>query len=296
MELVEGATELVSKEITKQPKKFPFLSLLLEVSGLSIISFFIFLGLARLFSKLLTKDNMTFQLSDRPSTPDQFNLKDYWAGDIPKNAEEILDIFNFPHIFQHFGSEVPRGILLYGKPGTGKTHFARIISGLTGSAFYYASASQFDELFVGKGAQRVRNLFENASQNVKYSLNDVIKSKFTGKKLPQKKSVIFIDELDAIGSRKNILGHSSHHATISQLLTCLDGISDRGLIFVIGATNNIDLIDPALRRSGRFDRIIEMPLPNLKSRIDLITFYLKGKPGFDNLLKEGIIEDVAKKL
>ncbi len=109
------------------------------------------------------------------------------------------------------------------------------------------------------------------------------------------RAIIFIDELDSIGTRNNFQGiNTSNHATVSQLLTCLDGLTSRENIFVIGATNSLDTIDPALRRSGRFDRAIEMPLPNKASRLDLITFYLQDRPGVQQLIEQGVLEEFSE--
>eukprot|EP01130_Rhizamoeba_saxonica_P009941 TRINITY_DN4062_c0_g1_i2.p1 TRINITY_DN4062_c0_g1~~TRINITY_DN4062_c0_g1_i2.p1 ORF type:complete len:289 (-),score=61.13 TRINITY_DN4062_c0_g1_i2:370-1236(-) len=171
-----------------------------------------------------------------------------------------------------------------------------MMASMTGSAFFYASASQFDELYVGRGALRIRNLFENARNYTRYTFWENINASIRGVQLPEKKAVIFVDELDAIGSRKNTFGnHSSQHATVSQLLTCLDGLEDRGSIFVIAATNNLELIDEALRRSGRFDRVIEIPLPDYQSRLELLWFYLNDKPGFDELNNLELIDEALRR-
>jgi len=250
--------------------------------------------LGKVFSKSLSYDPMRFLLKKDSLNQEPFNITDHWVSDMPEQAQEILDIFNHPDVFEHFNSVVPRGILLHGKPGTGKTHFARMIAALTQSAFFYASASQFDEVFVGKGAQRIRNLFEEAQLATEYSILEKFISKFSREKLPSKRVVIFIDELDAIGSRNSLgVPSSSNHATVSQLLTCLDGLEQRGNIFVIAATNNLGQIDPAIRRSGRFDRVIEMHLPNAKSRLSLLKFYLKDRPGISELNQAGILKEYA---
>eukprot|EP01129_Flabellula_baltica_P010688 TRINITY_DN453_c0_g1_i1.p1 TRINITY_DN453_c0_g1~~TRINITY_DN453_c0_g1_i1.p1 ORF type:complete len:365 (+),score=65.25 TRINITY_DN453_c0_g1_i1:36-1097(+) len=272
-------------------KRKPLLIYLLEALGLSFLSFLVFYLLSKLFTSSVGEDHTSYQLEKERR---QRNATSVWAGEMPVSASEILDIFNYPDVYSHFGSHLPKGILLYGRPGTGKTHFARIIAELTGSAFFYASASQFDEVFVGRGAQRVRNLFQKAYDCTQVSSWDLFKSKLFGYKVKTPQSaVIFIDELDAIGSRKSVLGHSSQHGTVSQLLTCLDGIKGRGSVFVIGATNNLDLIDPALRRSGRFDKVIEMPMPNKKSRIKILLHYLKDSPGLEELQNEGVIDEIG---
>jgi len=208
----------------------------------------------------------------------------------------VLDIFKYPDIYEHFGTAIPKGILLHGPPGTGKTHFARVISNITDSMFFSASASQFDEVFVGKGAQRVRNLFEDARKYTEYSFTEKLSALLKRHTLKEKRVVIFIDELDAIGSRSpSAMGiQSVYHATVSQLLTCLDGLEARGNIFVIAATNNISQIDPAIRRSGRFDRVIEMTLPNEKSRQEILRFYLGDRPGVSSLEESGVLKSYAQ--
>eukprot|EP01125_Pyxidicula_operculata_P011282 TRINITY_DN368_c1_g1_i1.p1 TRINITY_DN368_c1_g1~~TRINITY_DN368_c1_g1_i1.p1 ORF type:complete len:374 (+),score=78.69 TRINITY_DN368_c1_g1_i1:148-1122(+) len=238
---------------------------------------------------------MSFQARKTLEVNNQ-KIEDFWAGDLPEQAQEVLDIFHFPDVYEHYGSQVPKGVLLHGLPGTGKTYFAKIIAELSGADFFCASASQFDEVFVGKGAQRIRALFDAAKEATKYTWMERFKANMSGIKLPQKKAVIFIDELDAIGTRNSGIGgtQSSTHATVSQLLTCLDGLDERGNIFVFAATNNISQIDPAIRRSGRFDRIIEMPLPNKKSRLQIIKFYLSGRPGFEDLEREGVLQNYAR--
>jgi cell division protease FtsH len=272
-------------------RKFLLLKFTLEFFGLSFLSFLLFYFLSQIFSSGMERDKTSYRRRIREKD------KSKWVGELPKSASDILDIFNYSDVYGHFGSHLPKGILLYGKPGTGKTHFAKIIAELTESSFFYASASQFDELFIGRGAQRVRNLFDMAYNETQMSTWDNIKSKITGKKVEKSKTaVIFIDELDAIGSRKSLMGHSSHHATVSQLLTCLDGMNDRGNVFVIGATNNLDLIDPALRRSGRFDIVIEMPLPNKESRKQIFLHYVKNSPGLEELESDpGFIEIIGER-
>eukprot|EP01121_Diplochlamys_sp_Union-15-3_P007656 TRINITY_DN1961_c0_g1_i1.p1 TRINITY_DN1961_c0_g1~~TRINITY_DN1961_c0_g1_i1.p1 ORF type:complete len:353 (+),score=42.07 TRINITY_DN1961_c0_g1_i1:69-1127(+) len=204
-------------------------------------------------------------------------LNQYWAGELPTQAKDILQIIQYPEVYSKFGSQAPRGVLLHGLPGTGKTYFALLLAKMSESHFLYASASEFEEIFVGRGAQRVRNLFAEA--------NNLLGNK-TGffariwnsvrKKRSLSRVIIFIDELDSIGNRNGFMNYSGH-STVSQLLTCMDGLLSNHNIFVIAATNNLTQLDPALLRSGRFDRIIEMPLPSLKSRREIIEFYIDPK-------------------
>jgi cell division protease FtsH len=159
--------------------------------------------------------------------------------------------------------------LLHGPPGTGKTYFAKIIATITHSAFLYASAAQFDEILVGRGAQRIRNLFDDAKSRAQGSgsggMFSRLWNKVTGKKESETKSqtvILFIDEIDAIGSRKDPLGMKDTQ-TVSQLLTCMDGLLENHNVLVLAATNNLNHVDPALLRSGRFDRIVNVRLSTI---------------------------------
>jgi len=186
---------------------------------------------------------------------------------------------------------MPRGILLHGQPGTGKTYFAKMLAAMTDSYFFYASASEFDEIFVGRGPQRIRALFEQANDCLRPPLSTRLWSRVTGEPLQQERTVIiFIDELDAIGKRNS---RNNTHATVAQLLTCMDGLVSNPRLFVIAATNKLTNIDPALLRSGRFDRLIQMPLPNKKSRMDILNFYLKDNAAFKGF-PEGILDQFAE--
>jgi len=161
-----------------------------------------------------------------------------------------------------------------GSPGTGKTYFAKLMASMNDSEFFGASASQFDEIFVGRGPQRVRNLFSDARDFIKPTFYERIRMALN-LNVTRRKALIFIDEIDALGSRYNSLVHSTTQATVSQLLAELDGINERRDIIFVAATNHYKQLDEALKRSGRFSRIIEFKLPNNESRKDLIRFYLK---------------------
>eukprot|EP01122_Echinamoeba_exundans_P003694 TRINITY_DN1376_c0_g2_i3.p1 TRINITY_DN1376_c0_g2~~TRINITY_DN1376_c0_g2_i3.p1 ORF type:complete len:404 (+),score=101.09 TRINITY_DN1376_c0_g2_i3:320-1531(+) len=258
-------------------------------------------------------------------------LQRVWAGPMPPQLEEILDILRFPEIFESFGSRMPKGVILSGPPGTGKTWFAKCLAQITHASFFYASASQFDEIYVGRGPQRIRALFaEAAAANKANSLkanqasqstkNNEVQSSWWRRVLfgrsaaaaaesqPQPSSssqeagtlghamsIIFIDEIDALGQRGGLMSGDARHATLSELLTQMDGMSSDsfGTILVIAATNNLALIDPALLRSGRFDRIVSMPLPTEESRYAIIQHYLKEKPLSDSMQGKGALEALA---
>ena len=188
-----------------------------------------------------------------------------------EELEEIVDYLKLPLKYTFAGAKIPKGVLLEGPPGTGKTLLARAVAGEAGVAFISASGSEFIEMFVGVGAQRVRNLFEQAKQN--------------------KPCVIFIDEIDAVGGRRgygfNSGGNDEREQTLNQILTNMDGFEKSDGIIVLAATNRADTLDPALKRSGRFDRKVQVPLPDLTGRKEIAKVHLKNKPNvtidYDNL-------------
>ena len=174
--------------------------------------------------------------------------------------EEVVDFLKNPKKYNDAGAIIPKGILLEGSPGTGKTLLARAVAGEAGVSFISASASEFIEMFVGVGAARVRDLFENAKKN--------------------KPCVIFIDEIDAIGRQRGAGlagGNDEREQTLNQILTNLDGFEKTDDIIVLAATNRADILDNALLRPGRFDRKITVPLPDIVGRKDILKVHLKNK-------------------
>ena len=188
-----------------------------------------------------------------------------------EELEEIVDYLKSPLKYAFAGAKIPKGVLLEGPPGTGKTLLARAVAGEAGVSFISASGSEFIEMFVGVGAQRVRKLFEQAREN--------------------KPCVIFIDEIDAVGGRRgygfNSGGNDEREQTLNQILTNMDGFDKSDGIIVLAATNRADTLDPALKRSGRFDRKIQVSLPDLNGRKEIAKVHLKNKPNvsidYDNL-------------
>jgi cell division protease FtsH len=174
---------------------------------------------------------------------------------------EIKDFLQNPARYQALGAKIPKGVLLYGPPGTGKTLLARAVAGEAGVPFYSISGSDFVEMFVGVGASRVRDLFEQAKQN--------------------SPCIIFVDEIDAVGRQRGAGlggGHDEREQTLNQLLVEMDGFDARGGIILIAATNRPDILDPALLRPGRFDRQIPVSAPDLMGRKKILEVHSKGKP------------------
>ena len=188
---------------------------------------------------------------------------------------EIVDFLKRPEKYTKMGARVPKGVLLYGKPGTGKTLIAKAIAGEADVPFISMSGSEFIEMFAGLGASRVRKLFEKA------------------RKLAP--CIVFIDEIDAIGSRRtsNNGAESENNQTLNQLLVEMDGFGSEETIIVLAATNRPEMLDKALLRPGRFDRQITIPTPDLKGRLDILKIHSKDKKLADDVNLESIAEDTA---
>ncbi|MGE5237499.1 MAG: ATP-dependent zinc metalloprotease FtsH [Chloroflexota bacterium] len=190
-----------------------------------------------------------------------------------KELEEIIAFLKDPKKFKEIGARVPKGVLLVGSPGTGKTLLARAAAGEAGVPFYSISASEFVEMFVGVGASRVRDMFKKAKEN--------------------KPSMIFIDEIDAIGRTRGAGlggGHDEREQTLNQILSELDGFEPNEEVIVIAATNRPDILDPALLRPGRFDRHITIDRPGWKERREILDVHVRGK----KLSKEIDLDAIAK--
>ena len=197
---------------------------------------------------------------------------------LDEEKEELIEIVNFlkkPEMFYKMGAKVPRGVLLCGKPGTGKTLIAKAIAGEADVPFISMSGSEFIEMFAGLGASRVRKLFERA------------------RKLSP--CIVFIDEIDAIGARRtsNSGAETENNQTLNQLLVEMDGFSSEETIIVLAATNRPEMLDKALLRPGRFDRQITIPVPDLKGRLEILKIHAEDKKLSDDVNLESIAEDTA---
>ncbi len=188
---------------------------------------------------------------------------------------EIVDFLKKPEKYTKMGAKIPRGVLLYGKPGTGKTLIAKAIAGEANVPFISMSGSEFIEMFAGLGASRVRKLFEKARRLAP--------------------CIVFIDEIDAIGSRRtsNSGAETENNQTLNQLLVEMDGFSSEETIIVLAATNRPEMLDKALLRPGRFDRQITIPTPDLKGRLEILKIHSKEKKLSSDVNLESIAEDTA---
>ncbi len=181
------------------------------------------------------------------------------AGQLPQDVTEIVEFLENPARFTNLGARMPKGILLVGPPGTGKTTLARYIANTARASFFSASASQFIQEYVGVGPKRIRELFDEARQSIKNG--------------PYKASILFIDEIDAIGNARDPFTNTEYRNTLNELLNQMDGFHQDPTIVVIAATNNHKLLDPALTRPGRFDRIVKVTLPSYKDRKEILEHY-----------------------
>jgi cell division protease FtsH len=214
----------------------------------------------RLFS-----DNSVVSPGEEKNEERKYTFEDI-AGSVPEDVQEIVSLVNASSS-SRFAGIIPKGILLYGSPGTGKTSMARAIAGEVNAPFFAASATEFIEIYAGSGPLKVRQLFDKAKAAVKDG-ND-----------HKKKAVIFIDEIDAIGGSRGSFGdHPERRSTLNELLKQMDGFERYPNIMIIAATNTPDFLDPALLRPGRFDRLVEISLPDFDSRCAILKFYLSKQP------------------
>jgi len=250
-----------------------FLSLLLPMLLLGLLFWFLLSSAQGGGSKVMQFGKSRAKLVTKEMP--QVTFQDVAGSDEAiEELEEIKDFLKDPSKFQAVGARIPKGVLLYGPPGTGKTLLARAVAGEAGVPFYSISGSDFVEMFVGVGASRVRDLFNNAKDNAP--------------------AIIFIDEIDAVGRHRGAGlggGHDEREQTLNQMLVEMDGFDPKANVIVIAATNRPDILDPALLRPGRFDRQIGVDAPDLKGRQKILEVHGRGKP-----LADGVdLEVVARK-
>ena len=188
------------------------------------------------------------------------------ADEVKEELQEIVEFLKFPRKFNELGAKIPKGVLLFGPPGTGKTLLARAVAGEAGVPFFSISGSDFVEMFVGVGASRVRDLFEQAKKS--------------------SPCIVFIDEIDAVGRQRGAGlggGHDEREQTLNQLLVEMDGFNGNEGVIVIAATNRSDILDPALLRPGRFDRQVIVDVPDVRGRAEILKVHSKDKP-----IREGV--------
>lgn len=224
------------------------------------LQFGFFLALLRsiLMKNPMTSLSKNYEPIDEEST---LTFQDVAGIDNAKqDLQELVSFLQEPERYVSIGAKIPKGVLLIGPSGVGKTLLAKAVAGESGVPFFSCSASEFIELFVGMGASRIRELFKKANESAP--------------------CIVFIDELDAIGKKRslNLTGGGEQDQTLNQLLTELDGFNNNKGIIVIAATNRVDILDDALLRPGRFDRKVHVELPDIKGRIGILQVHTRGKP------------------
>jgi ATP-dependent metalloprotease FtsH len=272
----KGFYKIASSQVT--PKMF--VDYKVEVGGESSIIIYVlflvlFLGLGSLLIRFLQKKgDVTFSSQgiskgSSQSAPELHNPIESIKSDVTFNdiggisdvkveLEEIIDFMKNPKRYKSFGARMPRGVLLIGPPGVGKTMIAKAVAHEAGVPFYYQSGASFVQIYVGMGAKRVHELFNAAKKNAP--------------------SIIFIDEIDAVGKKRSGERNDEREATLNQLLTEMDGFEGSSGVIVVAATNNIDVLDSALLRAGRFDRRIFVELPTKRERESILEKYLQKVP------------------
>jgi len=195
------------------------------------------------------------------------------ADEAKEELQEIIEFLKDPHRFQRLGGRIPKGVLMVGPPGTGKTYLARAVAGEAGVPFFSISGSDFVEMFVGVGASRVRDLFEQGKANAP--------------------CIIFIDEIDAVGRQRGAGiggGHDEREQTLNQLLVEMDGFESNDGVILIAATNRPDVLDPALLRPGRFDRRVVVDLPDVRGREGILRVHARGVPMDDSVALQRVAQ------
>jgi len=231
---------------------------LIALLSLGVVITLLFRQRASKTIELKAKDELINQKEIYPINSDITFSDIAGAKEVKEDLKELIDFLKNPKKYRELGIRLPKGVLLVGEPGVGKTYLAKALAGEAKVPFFYQSGANIVEIYVGMGAKRVHELFLEA------------------KKMAP--SIIFIDEIDAIGKSRGKFANEEREATLNQLLTEMDGFESSSGVIVIGATNKIEVLDSALLRPGRFDRRIFIPLPDFSERLEILKLYLKDKP------------------
>lgn len=273
--LIDNCAELKGEDQAKCREKYPVIEykedvdvmgivLNVALTVLPILAIFLFLSYMMKQAQSANNQSMSFGKSRaRLYGPDKkrVTFKDVAGNEAAKqDLTEIVDFLKEPKKYEKLGAKIPRGVLLAGEPGTGKTLMARAVAGEANVPFFSISGSEFAEMFVGVGASRVRDLFAKAKRNAP--------------------SIIFIDEIDAVAHKRDAKGGAGREdeQTLNQILVEMDGFDNESGVIVMAATNRVDMLDKALLRPGRFDRHINVTLPERKERLEILKVHFKGKP------------------
>ncbi|MBR4396018.1 MAG: AAA family ATPase, partial [Eubacteriaceae bacterium] len=271
-ELLDAYTEKYPNSIEIKYKVLSeggWTGILMTIATLSVIGFALFLIISQQAAGNSSGRVMNFGKSKariyQPGDK-KVTFEDVAGADEEKQElEEIVDFLKHPERYKKLGARIPKGVLLVGLPGTGKTLLARATAGEAGVPFFTISGSDFVEMFVGVGASRVRDLFDSAKKN--------------------SPCIIFIDEIDAVGRYRGAGlggGNDEREQTLNQLLVEMDGFTDHQNIIILAATNRADILDPALLRPGRFDRQITVHVPDVKGREEILKVHARQKPVADD--------------
>ena len=253
-------------------------SLIPSVVLLGALGVIMFIMMRKMNQSFMTENNRTMSFGKArikmPKDGKRTTFDDVAGADEEKNElAEIVDFLKNPQKYTELGARIPKGVLLVGPPGTGKTLLARAVAGEANAPFLSISGSDFLEMYVGVGASRVRDLFDQAKKNAP--------------------SIIFIDEIDAVGRHRGAGmggGHDEREQTLNQMLVEMDGFVGNESVIVLAATNRVDILDPALLRPGRFDRQITMGYPDIKGRFDILKIHARNK----SLAPDVQLENIAK--